>query len=204
MAQLKKLAFNAKPTTFLTLTVNPSTGTDPADRARALANAWRICVKRARRKFTKHPIEYLAVFEKTKKGEPHLHILLRAPIIPHAWLSNTMNELIQAPIVDIRRVHSGSLAASYVAKYVGKGPKAFGTLKRYWSTPAFDPMADAIRERKRANKGQWIIIRESLETFAQQWAFKPGAVWWESDSEIVVLDINVRDGPAPFEDRWAR
>ncbi len=100
-------------------------------RARA-SDALKILIKRARRKFTKSPIEYLAVFEETKKGEPHLHILMRAPFIPQRWLSETMDELINAPIVDIRKVGAAKNAARYVAKYVGKGPKPFAALKRYW------------------------------------------------------------------------
>lgn len=135
---LKKMAVNGQPTTFLTLTVNPAHGQSPDHRAQELSDALKIMIKRARRKFTKAPIEYLAVFEETKKGEPHLHILMRAPFIPQKWLSDTMKELIDAPVVDIRAVGKAINAARYVAKYVGKGPKPFAAMKRYWSTKGYD------------------------------------------------------------------
>lgn len=137
VAALKREAADGDPTTFLTLTVNPAKGESPEQRARDLSNAWKIVVKRARRKFPKMKLEYLAVFEETKKGEPHLHILARAPFIPQRWLSEQMNELISAPIVDIRRVGSKAGVKRYVTKYVGKGPKPFATLKRYWSSTGY-------------------------------------------------------------------
>ena len=103
LAGLKRMATDGKPTTFLTLTVNPAIGQSPEHRAQELSDAMKILFKRMRRKFTKSPIEYMAVFEETKKGEPHLHMLLRAPFVPQKWISETMAELIASPIVDIRQ-----------------------------------------------------------------------------------------------------
>jgi hypothetical protein len=137
LRQLKHLAASGHPTTFLTLTVNPAHGQSVNERARELSDALKIMVKRARRKFRKAAIEYIAIFEETKRGEPHLHLLARAPFIPQRWLSATMQELIEAPIVDIRKVHSARHVAFYVAKYIAKGPKPFGSLKRYWATPGY-------------------------------------------------------------------
>lgn len=171
VSQLKKLAEEGQPTTFITLTVNPTQGEDRQERARALSNAWKLVVKRARRKFTKAKIEYLCVFEETKKGEPHLHILARAPFIPQKWLSDTMNELIAAPIVDIRKVGRAANAARYVAKYVGKGPKAFEALKRYWQSPGYD-----LREKPEKDTGDfpwkpWHIYRLSIHALPELFGF---------------------------------
>lgn len=178
VSALKKLACDGHPTTFLTLTVNPAVGQDPQERAQQLSDAWKIVVKRARRKFTKAPLEYMAVFEETKKGEPHLHIVCRAPFIPQKWLSDQMAELIQAPIVDIRKVGSAANAARYVAKYVGKGPKAFPSLKRYWQSHGWDITNERRPKGIEKPDSGWRIWEEPLvviRDILSQWG--PQAVW---------------------------
>jgi hypothetical protein len=187
LARLKKQAVGGDPSTFLTLTVNPATGQSPTDRAVELVNAMRIMFKRARRHFTKSAIEYLAVFEETKRGEPHLHILMRAPYIPQAWISDVMNELIQAPIVDIRAVKSARLVARYVAKYVAKGPKSFGTLKRYWMTKRYDMTALPKPQRDAVWGSSWRVIQEPLFILAEQFKDMYLQVEWVSDGEIWVV-----------------
>jgi len=178
------MASDGQPTTFITLTVNPRHGQDRVERARELSNAWKIVVKRARRKFTKAPLEYLAVFEETKKGEPHLHILCRAPFIPQRWLSAAMDELIHAPVVDIRKVHGTREAARYVAKYVGKGPKAFAELKRYWQSKGYNLNPDAIKPKGEKPDSGWRVWKEPLvfliDIFRAQW-LEPE---WITDYEI--------------------
>ena len=143
--QLSRQAFLGQPTTFLTLTVNPATGDDPDDRARALAHAWRLLRLRAMRRLGVKKMPFLAVFEKTKAGEPHLHILLRTKYIDQAWLSDQMRDMIEAPIVDIRSVRDADKLASYVAKYIAKDPHRFKGTKRYWSSQDYalpDPDED--------------------------------------------------------------
>ena len=179
LASLKRMATDGQPTTFLTLTVNPETNQTPEGRARDLVDAMRIMMKRARRKFTKSPIEYMAVFEETKKGEPHLHMLLRAPFVPQKWISETMNELIRAPIVDIRQVKSARL----VAQYVAKGPKSFGTLKRYWSTFGYDLQRKTREEIETEKRSHWWVVQEPLFIIAQSWQSLGRVVVWISDNE---------------------
>ena len=194
-AGLKRLAVDGQPTSFITLTVNPAEGQHPEDRARQLSDAWKIVVKRARRKFPKAPLEYMAVFEETKKGEPHLHIIARAPYIPQKWLSQQMDELIHAPIVDIRKVGKVTNAAKYVAKYVGKGPKAFPALKRYWTSQGWD----ITNEKKpkgwekpdtgwRVWKEPLIVIRDILSQFGQQ------AVWLTPHEVVLERKAHWRGG----------
>lgn len=143
--QLSRQAFLGQPTTFLTLTVNPATGDDPDDRARALARAWRLLRLRAMRALDLKSMPFLAVFEKTKAGEPHLHILLRTGYIDQEWISDQMKDLIGAPIVDIRSVKDKKKLAAYIAKYVAKDPHRFAGTKRYWSSQDYelpDPEAE--------------------------------------------------------------
>lgn len=184
IAALKRMAMDGKPTTFITLTVNPLRGQSPEERAAELSNAARLMFKRARRKFTKAPIEYLAVFEATKKGEPHLHIIARAPFIPQRWLSETMAELIEAPIVDIRKVGSMRGVARYVAKYIAKGPKPFASLKRYWSTPGFDLEAPDKPDGVTPWGSGWRVLKDPLVVIADLWRSHWRHVEWVGDFEI--------------------
>ena len=149
--QLVALAASGRPTVFLTLTSNPRIGISPASRARSLASAWPIIVRRARAKWGYKSIPYFCVFEATKRGEPHLHILARVKWIDQRWLSNQMRQLTGAPIVDIRRVRSVKEAASYISKYMGKEPHRFKTCKRYWRTVSWD-ISDHEPERM---EGDW-------------------------------------------------
>ena len=84
------------------------------------------------------------MFEKTKTGWPHLHILCRMPYVPQAWLSRRMGELIDSPVVDIRALHNVRKAAAYVAKYIAKHPHRFEGCKRYWRSQdwVLDPIDD--------------------------------------------------------------
>jgi len=49
-----------------------------------------------------------------------------------------MAELIDAPIVDIRKVGSVKSAIAYVAKYITKAPAQFGSRKRYWLSKNYE------------------------------------------------------------------
>jgi hypothetical protein len=169
LSQLKRMATGGQPSTFLTLTVNPAIGQSVEDRAQQLSDAMKLLLKRMRRKFVKAPIEYMAVFEETKAGEPHLHILMRAPFVPQRWISDTMNELIQSPIVDIRAVGSMKGVARYVAKYIAKGPRAFGTMKRYWTSAAYD--LSAVKKEKPQDEwgSGWSVTHAPLWSLKQLW-----------------------------------
>lgn len=137
-AQLMALAASGQPQRFITLTINPRHGESPEDRLRALSRAWRLVVKRLRRAHEGIEVEYLAIVEETKKGEPHLHILLRSPYIRQQFLSSAMKELIDSPIVDIRSVRNQGEIIRYVAKYITKAPKQFGHAKRYWCSRGYE------------------------------------------------------------------
>jgi hypothetical protein len=163
------LAVAGSPNRLITITVNPALLVSPAARAAALANAWRLVVKRAGRQLTIGKIEYLAVFEKTKRGEPHLHILARCGYIPQAWLSAQLKELIGAPIVDIRKVTSGSRAAAYVAKYIGKDPHRFATCKRYWHTRNWVNGASPDNATLPSEQREWRIVEQPLWALHEAW-----------------------------------
>jgi len=158
-----------RPNRFITLTTARTTGTNARDRLRMLARAWRTIVKRLHRLHPFTPIEYLAVVEATKAGEPHLHILYRGPFVPQRRLSQWMAELATAPIVDIRRIRHQREVVRYVGKYITKKPAQFGTAKRYWSSynysAKFQPQTFALVETTEP----WLLARVPLKTIAAEY-----------------------------------
>jgi len=136
--QLIAKACRGQPTTLLTLTVNPHRLDSPHERAVALSHAWRRLRRAIISKRNLEDLPFIAVFERHKSGEPHLHILMRAPFIPQRWIAGWMKAELGAPVVDIRRIWNPKRAAYYVAKYVGKDPERFDGCKRYWSSQDYE------------------------------------------------------------------
>ena len=167
--QLVALAASGKPTVFITLTSNPRIGKSPSSRARALSAAWRVIVRRARKKYGYKVIPYFCVFEATKRGEPHLHILARVKWIDQRWLSRQMRELTGSPIVDIRKVRSVKQAASYISKYIGKAPHRFETCKRYWRTKNWDQSTFEKEPMEGDWSRAWEVRDRSLEWCIALW-----------------------------------
>lgn len=82
--------------------------------------------------------DFIAFFERTEKGWPHLHILARSKWLDSKWLSAQCAELLGSPVVDVKRVQSAKGVARYVTKYVTKALVKFATLKRYYSSRKWD------------------------------------------------------------------
>lgn len=157
------------PTTFLTLTCNPTKERDPVSAAKHLVRCWREVRRAACRKYGYKSIPFFAVFEATKKGWPHLHILARVKWLDQRWLSLTMKRLNGAPIVDVRRVHSAKEIANYVGKYVGKAPQQFGTCKRYWSSMDWEQLTKEEKDSLRRNNGSYRCVRYSAQVIADDY-----------------------------------
>lgn len=145
------------PQRLITLTVNPSWFDSPIERAEKLVAAWRLIRRRFLKLHRNAVVEFMAIFEKTQLGEPHLHIVQRGAFMSQRWLSSQLEQLIGAKIVDIRYVRSPKHVAWYVAKYIGKEPHQFGTLKRYWRSTKYLPMSKA-KARKMRNSGARFYI----------------------------------------------
>lgn len=168
--QLVALAKSGNPDTFVTLTVNPAFGTSPEDRARRLADAWRRIVRMVKKKYGYTELPYFAVFEATKKGEPHLHILARVKWISQKWLSEKMAELMEAPVVDIRRVRDKSKLAYYISKYMGKDPHRFSSCKRYWQTRGWEVEKYEPAPPRGWWAEKWSIETETIQALEDRWA----------------------------------
>lgn len=127
-----------KPTTFMTLTSNPHLYETPDAAARDMKRALVALRRRIHKRYGIKNLPFMCVFEKTKRGWPHLHILARAPWMDQKWLSDQMKDLIGAPVVDIRKIDNEGRAAAYVSKYVGKDPVAFQGCKRWWRSHNYE------------------------------------------------------------------
>jgi len=165
------LAASGEPIRFLTLTVNPRREGTPETRLLELANAWRLVVKRLRRLHPNEPIEYLAIVEETKAHEPHLHILLRSPFIPQRYISDCMATLIDAPIVDIRRIRHSRQIIQYVAKYVTKAPARIGTCKRYWTSQGYELDKEQPQVLDPSVGPGWTIDKRPVIDIITEWVF---------------------------------
>lgn len=189
-AALIAKAIAGAPTRFLTLTSNPKHGNSPEERAAALAQAWRLIVKRLRRLNPSEDLEFLAVFEATKAGEPHLHILLRSPFIPQSLISAWMKELTNSPIVDIRRVRSHHEVASYLAKYIGKAPQRFGTTKRYWTSGKWEPPFQPDDSPERSAFSPWTLDTRPLLDVFRDWIAAGYAPRADGDDHFIAILVH--------------
>lgn len=201
--QLVELAKRGNPNRLVTLTAAPGAGVSPAARAKALARAWRLVCKRIKRLHPGQPLEYLAVFEATKRGEPHLHILCRSGFIPQAWLSDQMREIMRSPIVDVRQVKNAKVAAAYVAKYIGKAPHHFATCKRYWTSKNWAASDPANERRGDEWPGVWRIVDQPLHEILRDWQkrgldVRPSITWTPATEALRNLAwIEYGSAPAP-------
>lgn len=130
--EVQALALAGRPNTLITLTAGPGAGATSAHAAQRLVASWRRIRRDLHEQKEPRAPPFLAVFEATQKGRPHLHMVARVEWIAQSWLSDRMDELARSPIVDIRRIHNPRMAAGYVAKYLGKAPYRFKGCKRYW------------------------------------------------------------------------
>lgn len=184
--QLIAQASSGNPTKFITLTSVHRPGGSPIAAAKALSRALTVMVKRWRRLDPRNQVEYFAVFEATKTGWPHIHVLWRGRWISQKWLSKTMVELNGAKIVSVEKIDDARKAARYVAKYCGKEPHKFGTLKRYRATPGYN-LTPLDEDEKAARKGQrWEKVDQPLQELILLWHLQghtdvqahEGIAWW--------------------------
>jgi len=183
-------AASGEPTRFVTLTINPAVGDGPDERLRILSYSWRIIVKRLRRLFPGREVEYFAVCEETKHGEPHLHILLRSPYVAQSFLADAMAELAQSPIVDIRRIRGVAQAVRYVAKYIQKKPAQFGTSKRYWHSSKYFLTSEGDEQWQPANRKDWRVWRDSAANLLRHWVENGYAPRRDGELGLVAVTVH--------------
>ncbi len=175
-ARLIHEAKNGRPNVFITLTVRRRAHW-PADyAARRLAAAWRIVRAEFLRKHGPGTLPFLCVFEKTKKGYPHLHIVARCKWIEQKWLSNRMKALIDSPVVDVRRVYGTDLVEHYISKYISKDPTRFDGTKRYWRSQDYLDPIRATLAMIQPHPETWEIVKDHWRTLAARLEGSAGTI----------------------------
>lgn len=143
-------------------------------------------------------LPYLAVFEATANGWPHLHIVARVPWISQKWLSCQMADLMSSPVVWIERVGDDGRVVHYISKYVGKGSEKFGTLKRYWTSTNWEQPGDDAETEQNFAGITYTIERCDIAAIVADWTlynfepyFKRGRWYrgenhyWNPDDDFV-------------------
>lgn len=168
-------ASRGEPTTFLTLTVNPSESESRNEAFHRASTAIPLLIKRLRRAFPAYRVEYCLVWETTKKGWPHCHALLRAPFIPKALISRAWFELTGAYVVDIRRIRSQREVVRYLGKYLAKslevppGSRRWRTSRLYASKDihkSLPPWLEGLRFRFSTEHVDRLALIASAEAFS--------------------------------------
>lgn len=186
--QLIRDALRGKPNTFLTLTVNPNFKNSPTARAKALVVSWRKLTRLAKKKYGYEKIPFFAVFEKTKRGEPHLHILLRVKWLDQRWISAQMQRFMGSPIVDIRRITSKKKMARYVAKYCGKDPHLFKGTKRYWRSLDWFFKGNRPEDDYTAKPENYSVTKARIETLAKGFFEQGHFVYWTEKGFFILKE----------------
>ena len=130
----------AKPTRFITLTVDPKLFPTAWAAYDALKSAFKEMVALWRREHRKNgkvvkpakTFEYFAIWEMQREpseldehgkpgtGMPHLHILQKGDYIPQPWMKAFMKRAGIGEICDVREILKTEKAAAYVTKYAAK------------------------------------------------------------------------------------
>lgn len=182
----KKLALAGKAERFITLTY-PNDGTKTTiEMAGDMKRAWPKLLAKVRKVWG--AFEYLLIWELTKKGAPHIHMLQRGAWIDKQWLSDTWAALVGAPVVSIRKIDDQDRAALYVTKYMGKSlaetvvalPQ-YRVIQRSQGWVVEDATASSAVEPKNGPSfTKWIWSREEMEALVDRalnhydWQHVPG------------------------------
>lgn len=163
--RLTAKALGGNPDMFMTLTCSNRVGWSRHDRARKLKHAFTMLLQAMRRRWPGRSFHYIAVFEETAQGEPHIHLLARSLFLPQKWVSKMMRKLLGSPIVDIRRITTVKAAANYIAKYMSKRPGRFEGCKRYWRSHGYDQRPKPERPPEMALDGPWRLLPVSANGY---------------------------------------
>lgn len=187
-----RLVYEAKlgnPNLFITLTItNPGHGSPDAAAIR-LAHAWRKVRATFLREHGKSSLAFLAVFEKTKKGWPHLHIVARCKWLDQAWLAERMDAEIASPVCWVERIHGKSKVAAYVTKYISKNPERFIGSKRYWRSIDYLKPPDAPAPEAPEPYFYWEIIDCHWRQIAQLYEKQFGNVEWSRNHAVWTREV---------------
>lgn len=180
-------AADGSPNKFITLTskYRPEE-MSPAQAAQQLVHSWRMAIQRGKRDGLFDEIQYIAVFELTRKGWPHLHILARSSFLPQDWLSQRMAEYCDSPVVHVRAVDSKKRAAWYIAKYTAKAPIKIDGCKRYWRTLRYD-ITGFKREKPVHDHFKGYVNEVPIQCVASFYEKGGYRVAWDSEHSFIAI-----------------
>lgn len=153
-------------------------------------------VKRIRRHFPLATFEYFVIWERTAKGWPHAHMLLRAPFIPQRWLSVQWSELTGARIVDIRPVRTPEAVAAYVAKYLTKDPQVPTGMKRYRFSKGFLSSIVALPPEHTHSPATWRLVPSSALELASTYSRNGYTVQLHQDGSYTLFPPGTANAPS--------
>jgi len=191
----------ACPQRFLTLTCDPARFKDQETAWPAMKHAFNRLVTLIRT--AGYAFEYVATWELTHAGWPHVHVLQRGDYVPQSKVRAWWIHLGVGSIVHIEAVADHALAAAYVAKYLAKAldssvrwPRHVRTISK--SKHFFPPIPPPTAQAK-ANPWTQVLWRGSLaELLERLWRlFK-----LEVDATSAVTSIYLTRPSGPMDD-WA-
>jgi len=188
----KRLVAEAKsglPTLFITLTSRRRPDRSPSWAARELVKCWRNLRRQYVYKHGKGTIPFLCVFEATKKGWPHLHIVARTKWVSQKWLSKEMARMHDSPIVDVRLVTGVGKVAHYISKYISKNPERFEGVKRYWRSLDFLLPDLCLGPFKLVAPDGWQIVRANWVEYGQECEASGLAAEWGRNQVSLVMAV---------------
>ena len=156
-----------------------------------------LAAKKATPKQKRKTVEFLAVVEAQKSGEPHLHILIRSEYLPQPWISERMSDICNSPICWIEIMDGKKKIANYVAKYCGKDPHRFGSCKRYWQSRKFNLTPMSVQDNDQAEDAIVTIVETDLDTWRKQQELLGASL--RSEGRWIVADL-----PIPTIDQFTK
>lgn len=169
------IAKAGKPNLFLTLTCDPARYSTPAEAARDMVRGLVLFRRKVKRRFGVDKLPFIVVFEKTKRGWPHMHLLLRAPFMHWKILRALWLDTVGAFQVDVRFIKKSSQVLFYVTKYIGKDLEKFEGCKRWWRSQNYNVLTEQkpelVRRGLMFTRIDWEFTRLLAKLEADGWQF---------------------------------
>lgn len=150
--ELRRRIVAGQPNKLVTLTLRREASGCPIEAAGRLMHWWDTLLKRIRRHFPNDDIQFLHVKEGTRKGWPHLHIVMRMPSLDHTILRAWWEEITSAFQIDIRAVKKVHGVAKYLAKYLTKDLVKFGPYRVFSNSRRWE-LTSSKREKPVFDRG---------------------------------------------------
>lgn len=163
-------ARRGKPNIFMTLTSKNGCFATPDEAARDMKRALVLLRRRIQRRWGIEKLPFIVVFERTKKGWPHMHLLLRGKYMHWRVLRGMWEELTGSHQVDVRFIKKHTQVLFYVTKYIGKELAAFAGCKRWWRSHNYNVVDEDPYQLQPLGSWmekisiEWGVIVEAMES----------------------------------------